>query len=352
MKILIQALELNLNLEDLKKSIPEEKLKALKGKGILQAYTLAHEGVSQPKVIGEGKQILKWPRAVIRIISEKIKEGTKFFLGHGETNSNEGRKSVGEVVTSFVKEIGGRLSHIIIGHFPNEDKVRNMDVCSMEADIYTDNENIVGDINNISGVALASSDVENPAFPGALRLGTVQCFDTKIKNKEKKTMPMTFEEIKTAIRDMNVFPWQLFTIEEFKNDRVFGKLFEDNSKLKVENEKLSKENKEVLDKSKEAIHKLDVSKSEVKLETFMKDLTDKQKIFIKKQFQPEKLENLSDEGLKKFIEDSKKEFAETAKLFGRGTQEDSSKNNDSGSEKTDTSGTMEDKALKELGVDK
>lgn len=288
---------------------------------------------------------------MIRRIAEKIEEGTKFFLGHSNTNEHDGRESVGEVISSFVKEIGGRLSHIIVGHFPDENKVRNMDVCSMEADIYTDNENIVGDINNISGVALASSDTENPAFPGALRLGTVQCFDTKTKNKEKKKM--NFEEIKTAIREMNVFPWQLFTIDDFKNDRVFGKLFEDNSKLKAENEKLSKENKEVLDKSKEAIHKLDVSKSEVKLETFMEDLTDKQKTFIKKQFQPDKLEDLSDDGLKKFVEDSKKEFAETAKLFGSGIEKNLPKGGEGGEgEESDTSGTMEEKALKELGVDK
>ncbi len=79
--------------------------------------------------------MLKWPRAVIRRLAEKITEGTKFFIGHGNTNAHEGRESVGEVIASFVKEISGRLSHIIIGHFPNSESVKEMDVCSMEANI-------------------------------------------------------------------------------------------------------------------------------------------------------------------------------------------------------------------------
>ena len=328
-------MELNLSPDELKNSIPEEKLKALKGKGILQAYTLAHEGVSQPKVLGAGKQVLKWPRAVIRTIAEKIKEGTKFFLGHGETNDHTGRESVGEIVSSFVKEIGGRLSHIIVGHFPNAEKVQDMDVCSMEADVYTDPENIVGDVNEISGIALGSSDKENPAFPGALRLGTVQCFG---ETKKKENEIMNFEEAR-----------QLFSLDDIKNDREFGKLFTDNETLKTENEKLTKEKKEIGDKSAEAIRSLDVSNANKKLETFLVDLTDKQKSFITKRFNPENVENLTDEGLKEFVENTKKEFAETAKLFGASELGDTPGNKGDNGDK-DSSGTMEEQALKELEV--
>ncbi|MHA1302146.1 MAG: hypothetical protein ACTSPI_00390 [Candidatus Heimdallarchaeaceae archaeon] len=351
MKIYIQALELNLNPEDLKKAIPEEKLKKLKGKGILQAYTLAHEGMSRPKVLGEGNQVLKWPRAVIRRIAEKIKEGTKFFLGHGETNAQEGRTPVGEVLSSFVKEIGGRLSHIIIGHFPDEEKVKEMDICSMEADVYTDNENIVGDVNEISGIALASSDTESPAFPGALRLGTVQCFNESGQNlrRKEKDMALTFEEVRAAVRQMNIFPHQLYNIEEIKNDRTFSKIFTDNETLKIENEKLKKENADIQNKSKEAIRQLDITKATAKLETFMEDLTDKQKKFITKQFKPELLEKLDDDGIKEFIENSKKEFAETAKLFGAEVLTDTKKTSNESEEDEDK--TMAEKALKELGVD-
>ena len=353
MKVYIQALELNLNPEELKKAVPEEKLKALKGKGILQAYTLAHEGTSRPKVLGEGNQNLKWPRAVIRRISEKIKEGTKFFLGHGETNAQEGRESVGEILSSFVKEIGGRLSHIIIGHFPDEEKVKNMDVCSMEADIYTDDENTVGDVNEISGIALASSDTENPAFPGAIRLATVQCFDIDKKTREGNKMPekpLTFEEVRAAVKSMNIYAWQLYSLEEMKNDKTYGKLFDDNDTLKAENERLKKESTEIETMNKEAVRQLDVTKAKEKLETHMEDLTDKQKKFIVGRFKPESLEKLDDDGIKEFVENSKKEFAETAKLFGTEVITDT-KPGEKGSEEEEGDKTMTEKALKELGVD-
>jgi hypothetical protein len=284
---------------------------------------------------------------VIRTIAEKIKEGTKFFLGHGETNDHAGRESVGEIVSSFVKEIGGRLSHIIVGHFPNAEKVQDMDVCSMEADVYTDPENIVGDVNEISGIALGSSDKENPAFPGALRLGTVQCFGETKKNKE--TEIMNFEEVRKAVREMNIYPRQLFSLDDIKNDREFGKLFTDNETLKTENEKLTKEKKEIGDKSAEAIRSLDVSNANKKLETFLVDLTDKQKSFITKRFNPENVENLTDEGLKEFVENTKKEFAETAKLFGASESEDVPGDKGGNGDK-DSSGTMEEQALKELEV--
>lgn len=249
---------------------------------------------------------------MIRQLAEKIQAGIKFFIGHKETNSQKNRESVGEILSSFVKEIGGRLVNVIIGHFPNKEKVENMDVCSMEADIYTDEENIVGDINDISGIALGNSNKENPAFPGALKLNTVQCFDTKQGEKI-----MTFEEIKKAIHDMNIHPWQIFSMDDIKNDREFSKIFTENTTLKIEKDKHEKDYKKLKDESDGAIKKIAIGEASTQLDKLMKEgYTDKQREFIKKRFNPTVLEDLSKENLEKHLEKEKKEFAETAKLFG------------------------------------
>lgn len=280
---------------------------------------------------------------MIRQLAEKIKTGTKFFIGHKETNAQDNRESVGEILTSFVKEIGGKLANVIIGHFPNKEKVENLDICSMEADVYTDNENIVGDINDISGIALGNSDKENPAFPGALRLSTVQCF-----NKEGDKMAITFEEIKKAIRDMNIHPWQLFTQDDIKNDREFSKIFTENTTLKVEKEKLEKEKKELEDKSKGALKKIAVSESATQLDKLMEEgYTDKQKEFIKERFNPEALEDLSKENLQKHLETEKKEFAKTARLFGVAEESRSKEDIKKSAEEL----TVEEEALKLMGVE-
>jgi regulator of replication initiation timing len=313
--------------------------------------------MSRPKVLGEGSSILKWSRAVIHRLSQKIKEGTKFFIDHGDnTNSHDGRRSVGEVLTSFVKDIGGKLSNIIIGHFPDKESVNNADVCSMEADIETNGE-YVDDVDNVTGVALGNSNVDSPAFPGAFRLNAIQCFDNDNTDDNKNNpgrgdqpMKITFHDIKNAIKEMNIFPWQLYTVEDLKNDKNFGKIFEENSTLKAETERLTKEFDSLSEKNKEAIRATEVQKAKDTIEKMMSDgFTDKQKTFIKGRFKPEMLEKLDENSLKDHLENEKKVFSETAKLFGSGETVNTDKSSD-GDSTDDASKSMEEKALEAMGV--
>jgi len=304
---------------------------------------------------------LTWTKAIIHRLSQKIKQGTKFFIQHGiNSNSHEGRESVGEVLTSFVKDIGGKLSNVIIGHFPNSDKVKESDVCSMEADIETYN-NIVDDINNVSGIALGNSDIESPAFPGALRLNTVQCFGDILTKKEGAIiMPeltreeiirtLTFHEIKDAIKNKNAFPWQLFTVEEMKDDKTFGKIFEQNSILQTDNERLKKENEKIQEDSKDAVRATAISNANLALEDLMqKGFTELQRTFIKSRFKPETLEELDEPGLKDYLENEKKVFSDTVKLLGS-TESGTLKSTNETSDKNEGDKTPEEEALDYIGV--
>ena len=356
MKVFIQALELNLTSEELKAAIPKKTLESVKGKGIFQAYTLAHEGKSQPKVLGSGDQILKWPRSVIQKLAQTIKTGIKFFVGHGDTNDHTNRESVGEIVASFVKEIGGKVSNIIIGHFPDEDKVINMDVCSMEANVYTDEENIVGDINDVSGIALANSDSNSPAFAGAFRLNSVQCFEIQAKKPGEgdKNMPdpITFEQVRAAVKSMNIFPHQLFDENDMLKDNQFSKLYDNEFKLTSENERLSKENTEIKDKNKEALRSVDVKNAQSQIKEFLKEgFTEKQSKFITDRFKPESMDDLTETGINKFIEGAKKDFADTAKFFGVAEKAGEGKKPGDPNQETEEAGSMEDEALKLIGVE-
>ncbi len=289
---------------------------------------------------------------MIHRLAQKIKEGTKFFIQHREgTNSHEGRETVGEVLTSFVKEIGGKLSNIIIGHFPYASKVKDANVCSMEANITTSG-NIVDDVNEVSGVALGNSNIESPAFPGALRLNTVQCFGENTNNNSgegENNMPdksLSFHDIKDAIKDMNIFPWQIFTPEEMQKDKVFGKLYEDNSILQTENESLKTKYATLETSSKESVRANNIIKAQTSLEELMKEgFTDKQKTFIKDRFKPETLEKLDEPSLKEHLENEKKVFSDTAKLFG--VESSTSKSSSAGTEEEKT---LEEQALEILGV--
>ena len=297
--------------------------------------------------------MLSWTKKIIQNLAQKIKEGTKFFIGHNEDNSHENRSAVGEVLTSFIKDIKGKLSNVIIGYFPESEKVNNLDVCSMEAEIGTDENNNVVNIDNVSGIALGSSNEDSPAFPGARRLSMVQCFaKEKIEPENKKPgegdKQMTFEDIKKAIREMNVHPWQIFSLEDMKNDRVFGKVFDDNTALKKSTEELKTQYEELKTKNSEVEKTLNLGKSKQMLEDALKEgFTDKQVKFIENRFNPESLDEVNKENINKYIENAKKEFADTARLFGvEGNSNVDNNNNASNNENK----TPEEEALELMGV--
>ena len=290
------------------------------------------------------------------MLKDLVKTGTKFFVDHGTDNSHEDRKPVGEVIASGIREISGVLSNIIVGHFPNKDDVKDLDVCSMEANIQTEND-VVSDVDDISGIALGNSDVSHPAFAGATRLATVQCFIEKdAKPKENREMAdepreLTFDQVLAGVKKLNVFPWQLFDLETMKKDTTYGKIFTENARLTADNERLTGELKTTTDKSAEAVKQADIASAGTRIDTILGEgHTQKQIAFIKGRFNPDKVEDLTDEGLKKFVEQGEKEFAETVKLLGVTDTSSTTPAAKKEGEPDETGDDLEAEALKLIGV--
>lgn len=356
MKVYLQAMELTLTPEEMRQKIPSEKLNQLKGKGILQAYRVAHEGKSQPKILGEGHQVLRWGRAVIHRLASVIKAGTKFFVGHGSTNDHNGRREVGEVLASYSKEIGGKLSDIVIGHFPNESDVTEMDVCSIEADVATDN-GYVDDVNDVSAIALGASHIDSPAFPGALRLASVQCFEeetlkSKLGDGEDMAVTITFRDVQDFIKERNVFAHQLYSEEDLRNDNQFGKVFKENENLKTKVTDLTKNVEDAKTESEKVSRQSMVSGAKERFEKLLPtDLTDKQKTFMLGRFDAEVIAEMDDAKVNEYIDNERKEFAETAKLFG--VTESERSGGDRKSSDTEDEGDLspEEAALQIVGVE-
>ena len=254
------------------------------------------------------------------------------------------------------------MSNVIIGHFPNADEVKEMDSCSMEADISVDTEtNIVDDVNEVTAIALASSDIHSPAFPGALRLSSIQCFEDTNKNKDKEIIMagehvVTFQEVQTFVKEHNVWPHQLFNEGHLKGDHEFSKVFDNNAIVTATNEKLKKELEESKAETKKLQNSQQASVAGDRLKELLpKDLTDKQKEFITKRFKPENLDGLSDDNIKDYIKEGRNDFAETAKLFGVADNEQTGTDDKNKDDKSDKSGagesTPETEALKLIGVE-
>lgn len=285
-----------------------------------QAYSICHEGISTPTLIGEKAKPINWGRKAIQSIKDVVKKGVKFFFGHNDDNSTEGRKALGEIVGYKEKEIDGKLNSVIVGYFPPETKeeVKKYDICSQEA-VWNFFESagqlIAGTIDKLTGIALSSSEVDKPAFSGAKRLGFVQAFENKDigENKMDGKSAITFEDVKHAIREMNIHPSQLYNLDEIKKDREFGNIVENENKItEFEDQK-----KKLEDSLKVATRQNQLNTAKGRLADIMKDmqLTEKEVKYIDTQFS-ETVDDISDEGLKGFVETQKNICKDVISFFG------------------------------------
>jgi hypothetical protein len=309
------------------KIVGESLLQEIKAKDphpYFKAYVVAHEGTSNPRIIGETARPITWTRKAIQSIRQVLSRGIKFFSGHGTTNSHEGRVALGEVVANTEMVIDGKLSTVVIGYYPPEhrEEVKNYDVCSQESVwsfIESAGKLFADSLQEMTGIALANSSVEAPAFAGAKTIGFVQAFDQDNENqpkanaKEMPKMEITFKDVQNYIRDHNVWPWQVFSIEQMKSDRDFGPLIVKGEKFddEVKNlaEKFGNEKKELTGKIDELTRQGQAVTAKQRLAKILADpnsqVTDNQKKWIEKAFK-EDMDDLSDEGIASFIDEQKK----------------------------------------------
>jgi len=318
----IQASNAKISPEEVLAALPDSVREKVRGKNAA-VYCIGEEGTSRPREVGRsGNLTLRWPRAVIRRLAEAA-SGAKLFERHGKDNSHDGRKPLGEIVGSFTRLVGDKLQAIAVALMPEARE--DLDVCSIEADVEASGD-LVGDVAKVSGLALSSSRVDSPAFAGAQRLATLQCFEPGVDpDGNKKTgkpgegephMP-TFQEVKDFIRDHAVYPNQLFTIEDLKNDRVFGVTLTEGENAKKRVTELETENTNIKKQFADSVRATEVAAAKGRFEKLIPEgATDKQKQFYLKRFDPSKLEKLDDAALKAHLEAEAKEYAEHARLFG------------------------------------
>jgi hypothetical protein len=300
------------------------KIKKKDSHPFFQMYSLCHEGVSTPRIIGEKAQPITWPKKAIQSIKNIITKGIKLFKGHNKDNSTKGRKEIGEVIHSFEKEMDGKLHHVIITyHDPIQRKeAKNYDIISQEADwnFFESAEQLIADtIIKLTGVAMGNSANEKPAFSEAKRLGFIQAFEnTNIKgdlmpdeiivdgDSTNKKNQMSFKEWIALRKHFNVYPRQIVTLDELKSDREYGKYFDKLDKYEEDitnlNEVIKTKDTEII-KLKKQIH---LGSAGNRLNNLMelKNYPEKMKPIMVKIFdkQKENIDDLSDDGLDKFLD--------------------------------------------------
>jgi hypothetical protein len=328
----LQAFSQNDILNLIPKSVLEE-IKENDQHPYFQLYSLCHEGTSQPKLLGKVSRPIFWPRTAIQSIKNVITKGIKLFKKHNKDNSTDNRESFGEVVHSFEKEIDGKLHHCVITYHTENQKsiAKQCDVISQEAEwnfIESAGRLIADTIEKLTGIAGENSQNELPAFALAKRLAFVQAFETKtgdvmsddMNNLEeritKKTRQISFHEWRAMKDVFAAYPHQVFTEEEMKHDKEFGKLFSKVEKLEAENKQLKEQYENDTKKFSDEINNYKRKNYENSAKTRLirimeeNNYTEKMKTVIEKAYdkQKDKVQDLSDEGLTSFANIQKENF--------------------------------------------
>lgn len=339
MRKFIRANVLNMAQSEILSLIPQDTLDRIKKTDQspqFRVYVVGHEGTAQAQELSFGQKVSKafhYMKDVIVGLADKLVFGTPIFQDHGSTNSHAGREQIGEVVGKAVRNVAGKISALAAIYLYPQHREKNLDVASIEADIVYepkgDREADVLEVSEVSGIAVSSSDIAKPAFPGATLLGVVQAFT---KQGEGQHMKMTIEELKAAIKEAGAKITDIFAADEIVSSEPAQKAKQtDHEHARRLEKQLGEEREKIRDLTKsveDANGKIKTLNEKVSTSTVRsifdtsatkRKLSDKEKAFIEKNvgsFKSDKEGADLEQDFERFMDAQVKAYEETAKLFG------------------------------------
>lgn len=197
-----------------------DEVKKKNPKPIVKKFAVAHEGMSTPMILGKGPTRISWPRKVISTIKDKIKSGIQCIAGHTKDNIEAGEKVLASIVGKGEEIINGILSTVVAVAFLDNSE-SDYDVISMESNLTWNESGQAESISDVLRFALGRSGQNSPAFPGAVELGSIQCFNniTKENFEGNHTMEITFNQVKDWLsQNPGCWPSQLFPMSKITGD--------------------------------------------------------------------------------------------------------------------------------------
>jgi hypothetical protein len=339
MKKYIRAEIQNMGKDEILTMIPQDTLDRIKQtdkRPEFKVFCVGHEGVARAGEISFGMRAAKafqYVKDMIVRIVDRLKFGTPIFNQHVETNSHIGREQIGELVGKAVRTIGDKVSALAAMYIYPQYRKMDLDVASIEANIEYIPKGKTGgdvvDVEDITGIALSSSKIDKPAFPGATLLGIVQAF-AKTGGKEEGKMEK--QEIIDAIKEGGFKVADIFGADEIMASEPAKKAKQTEYEHAKRIEKqLGEEREKVidftkkLDESQGKIKRLNEAVSGTHTKTLFEKVcetrkfNDKEKAYIAKKLDGFKSEKEGDElktDFDRFIDTQKTDFDETVKLLG------------------------------------
>lgn len=342
-KIIVRAELQNLAKREILEMVPDDTLARIKEtdtKPEFKVFVVGHEGIANAQELSFGSKVVKayhYVKNMIFKMGEKLQFGTPAFHNHGDTNDHAGREKIGELVGKSIKMVGDKLSALAVTYIYPQFRKLDLDVASIESEVEYIPKGVssgdVIDIEKITGIALGSSKVNTPAFPGATLLGTLQAFSKESQfNRKTEEEMKTKEEIQEAIREANLKITDIFTADEIVSSEPAKKAKQTEYEHAKRIEKsLGEEREKVVTLTKELgekdtkIKTLGEQVSRTQVGTLFtkshetRKFNDKQKAFIERRLGQFKSDKSGDElqlEFDKYLDKEIVEFAEIAKTMG------------------------------------
>ena len=306
---------------------------------VFRAFVVGHEGEARGNMVGIGNIVKRWYKDAVEKLHERISAGLQLFSGHAETNSQEGRTAIGQVVGKRLMRIGDRLSAVVACYINPSFRHLPFDVASIEAEVTMDRDGRglkIAEVDKVTGIALGNSRVNVPGFAGATLLGELQAF-AKTNGQGDNLMDLTLEDVRTFLSQEKVKPSDLFgpealaadpSVRGIAEDKVRERIAGEFARRKEAEEKLAKiestqAEKEAVLRKENADLKLATAKSKVgqlfEAQRASRKLDERQIKFIQprlERFNPSKPEAIEQE-LNAWLDAEVDEYGKIAKeVFG------------------------------------
>lgn len=324
--------------------IPQDvlaKIKETDPHPFFAVYEIGKDGTSTGYSSTVGGGLKKWwTHSSIKELAEKAaKSAAKLFKGHGQDGDD--RPSFGQIVHGYYKRAANSVRAFAVAHITDEatkEDIRSgkLDICSIEADVLFKRAKgavdwCVAGVQKLTGLALASSQTDNPGFAGAGLVGTIQELENRPMAEDRT---ITKIELLAEIERRGMKPTDIFTRQDILGLDFVGDHVKAETETAVKAAEAAKDSE--ITKLNERFEPLRKAQTEKKIEEKVKSsvhLTDANEKKINYMLERAKaagidIDSLSAEELQVKIDSCIRSEIETAEKYGIKFEQTASDNSD------------------------
>lgn len=184
----------------------------------LVAFSIAHEGMSKPNVVGEGPTEIVWNKESVQSMADALPMGTLLYSRH-PNYQGEARDSIGRVIGKGTIEASGNLNAVAVAYIPrqHQSEAERADFASIEAEVeFMEppaglSEKIkslfVRAVTAISGIAIGMREKFKPGFPGSQKLASLNAYIYAYEENHPEENPKAMPQINWEELSSREVPW-------------------------------------------------------------------------------------------------------------------------------------------------